>query len=274
MSQTTSQRSRLVGDEVSVHDIDTGRRCKVVLKKGVDGITVAKLKSNLEGHFGVPARDQVLTISGEELRNSNRGREAGLYPGCSVDLRRVGSMSLKENSAEHYHHHHHHHHHHHQHHQDHDYHHHHQEHHQHHHHPQDHHQDHYQGNFVHSEIDERPVSVQSATHSHHSIEDYRYCSCRNCHLKPKQSEPPAAHKVLFKQNKTCFQQSDYTQRDKELEKLNHLQSAYTDLVKKQQWVLEGDSFNGGQAGLMSQAAAYKAGTHPHGLGVAHMRRTY
>eukprot|EP01060_Flectonema_neradi_P011542 TRINITY_DN18592_c0_g1_i1.p1 TRINITY_DN18592_c0_g1~~TRINITY_DN18592_c0_g1_i1.p1 ORF type:complete len:240 (+),score=36.38 TRINITY_DN18592_c0_g1_i1:31-750(+) len=235
---STSRKSQLIGDEVAVHDIDTGRRCKVVLKRGVGGITIAKLKTNLEGHFGVPARDQVLTMGGEELLNSRTGKEAGLYPGCSVDLRRIGSVTLRDNNAENF--------------------------------------NRFSGRTAPpSDIDDRPVSVHSAaTESQHDIDDYRYCRCRNCHAKPRDSEQLPDHKVIYNRNNTLFQQSDYTQRDEERAKLEHLQSAYTDLVKKQQWVLEGDSFNGGQAGLQSQAAAYKAGTHPYGLGVVHMRPTY
>ena len=58
----------------------------------------------------------------------------------------------------------------------------------------------------------------------------------------------------------------------EQKRLSELQDAYTDLVKKQQWVMEAGAPHQMTQARLTHEAAYVAGTHPiGGLGVAEMR---
>ena len=83
-SQASSTAAHPEG--IDVVDVTTGQRARVVLKRGVAAVTVAKLKTHLEAFFDVPAAEQILRYKGRELFDEMAGVDAGLRPDCTVEF--------------------------------------------------------------------------------------------------------------------------------------------------------------------------------------------
>ena len=82
-----------------VSEID-GKRCKLVIKSGLQNLTVANIKKHLAGPTGVPVQDQVLAFNGVVLQDYQTGEQIGLQPGSQLRLSAISHGAVPVSSTQ------------------------------------------------------------------------------------------------------------------------------------------------------------------------------